>query len=147
MNCYDLAKRFKRKYPGTIAWRIFQNASIVDMHINPNETVSYAFAGQKNDSPFDIFQTAVVALTDKRVLIGQKRLIFGYSLSSITPDMYNDMQIYQGIIWGKIVIDTIKETVVISNLSKSALIEIETVISDFMMKEKKKYGQKDKKYL
>ena len=144
MNCYDLAKRFKRKYPGTVAWRIFQNANIVDMHINPNEGVSYAFAGQKNDSPLDFFQTAVVALTDKRVLIGQKRLIFGYSLSSITPDMYNDMQIYQGIIWGKIVIDTIKETVVISNLSKKALIEIETVISDFMMREKKKYGQKTK---
>lgn len=144
MTCYDLAKRFKRKYPGTIAWRVFQNSSIVDMHINPNEVVSYAFAGQKNDSPLDIFQTAVVALTDKRVLIGQKRLIFGYSLSSITPDMYNDMQIYQGIIWGKVVIDTIKETVVISNLSKNALIEIETVISDFMMKEKKKYGQKTK---
>jgi len=141
MSCYEYVKEFKKKFSSTIAWRLFQNAKVVDVHVNPDEEVIYAFAGQKNDSPFDFFQTACVAVTDKRILIGQKRVLFGYALNSITPDLYNDMQIYEGLLWGKIVIDTVKEQVVISNLSKGALVEIETVISQYMMEKKKLYGQ------
>lgn len=140
MTCYELAKKFKEKFPSTIAWRIFQNSKVIDEHINPDEEVQYAFVGQKNESPFDIFQTCAVAITNKRMLIGQKRVLFGYALNSITPDLYNDMQVYQGLLWGKIVIDTIKEKIVVSNLSKDSLIELETAISSFMMEEKKKYG-------
>ena len=140
MTCYELAKKFKNQFPSTIAWRIFQNSKVIDEHVNPDEEVTYAFVGQKNESPFDIFQTCAVAITNKRMLIGQKRVLFGYALNSITPDLYNDMQIYQGLIWGKIVIDTIKEKIIISNLSKDSLVELETVISSFMVDEKKKYG-------
>lgn len=140
MTCYELAKKFKEKFPSTVAWRIFQNSKVIDEHVNPDEEVTYAFVGQKNESPFDIFQTCAVAITDKRMLIGQKRVLFGYALNSVTPDLYNDMQIYQGLIWGKIVIDTIKEKIIISNLSKDSLVELETVISTFMMEEKMKYG-------
>ena len=140
MTCYELAKKFKNQFPSTIAWRIFQNSKVIDEHVNPDEEVTYALVGQKNESPFDIFQTCAVAITNKRMLIGQKRVLFGYALNSITPDLYNDMQIYQGLIWGKIVIDTIKEKIIISNLSKDSLVELETVISSFMMDEKKKYG-------
>lgn len=147
MSCYEFVKSFKKKYSSTVAWRLFQNARIVDDHVNPDEEVLYAFAGQKNDSPFDLFTTCVVCLTNKRILIGQKRILFGYALSSITPDLFNDMQVYQGLVWGKIVIDTVKETVVLSNLSKNSLVEIETRISQFMMEEKKKYGQFKKEEL
>ena len=79
---------------------------------------------------------------NKRLLIGQKRVLFGYALSSITPDLYNDMQVYQGLFWGRIVIDTVKEQIVISNLSKKSLIEIETKITEFMMDEKKRLHNK-----
>ena len=51
------------------------------------------------------------------------------------------MQVYSGLIWGKITIDTAKEVVVITNLAKDSLREIETEISEFMMEEKKKYVQ------
>jgi len=145
MTCYELARQFKKKYKRTLAWRIFQNCRVVDEHVNPDEVVNYAFLGQKNDSPFDFFQTVAVAVTDKRLLLGQKRVLFGYALNSITPDLYNDMQVYEGLIWGKIVIDTVKETITISNLSKEALIELETVISSFMMEEKKKYVHESQK--
>jgi len=144
MTCYELVKKFKHKFSSTICWRLYQNARIVDLHVNSDEEVKYAFAAQKNESPFDFFQTAVVCLTDKRLLIGQKRVLFGYTLSSVTPDLYNDMQIYQGLFWGKVVIDTVKEQIIISNLSKEALIEIETKISQFMMEEKKKYAHEEK---
>ena len=138
MNCISYCKRFKKKYPSTVAWRVKENARIVDMHVNPDEEVSYAFVGQKNDSFVDFFETAAIAITNERILIGQKRVLFGYSLSSITPDLYNDMKVYEGVFWGKIIIDTVKEVIVISNLSKDSLVEIETQISSFMMKAKAK---------
>ena len=138
MSCISYCKRFKKKYPSTVAWRIKENARIVDMHVNPDEEVSYAFVGQKNDSFVDFFETAAIAITNERILIGQKRVLFGYSLSSITPDLYNDMKVYEGVFWGRIIIDTVKEVIVISNLSKDSLVEIETQISSFMMKAKAK---------
>ncbi len=136
MSVYEMLVEWKKKFRGGISWRLFQNSKVIEEHINPDETVNYVFAGQKNESPFDFFQTAVVALTDKRILIGQKRVLFGYALSSITPDLYNDMQIYETLLFGKIEIDTVKETIVISNLPKSSLVEIETIISSFMMEAK-----------
>ena len=142
MTCYEFVKKFKKKYPLTVAWRLFQNSKVVDMHINPKEEILYAFAGQRNNSPFDFFETCVVAITNERILIGQKRVIFGYRLSSVTPDMYNDMEIVNNIIWGSVLIDTIKEEITISNLSKSSLNEVETHISEYMMKAKQKYARR-----
>ena len=98
----------------------------------------------KANNPLDIVSTAVVALTSERILIGRKRVVFGYFLDSITPDMFNDLKVLNGIIWGKIHLDTVKEFVTLSNISKNALSEIETKISSFMMEEKKKYGYKPK---
>lgn len=108
--------------------------------MNPGEEVQYIFAGQKNDNPLDIITSCVVALTNKRILIGQKRLIFGYFFTAITPDMFNDIKVKSGIIWGKIYIDTVKEFIPLSNIQNDALDEIETNITEYMMEEKKKYG-------
>lgn len=137
---YKKALEFKQRHPMTIAWRLKKNSEIVEKHLNPGETVLYVFAAQKNDNPLNITTTAVVALTSERILIGRKRVVFGYFLDSITPDMFNDLKILSGIIWGKVYIDYIKEFVTLSNISKDALSEIETRISSFMMEEKKKYG-------
>ena len=141
-SVYEHVMNFKKKFPKTVTWhRLKKHSDVVERHLNPGEEVLYAFAGQKNDNPLDFFSTSVICLTNKRILIGQKRVLFGYSLSSITPDLFNDMQIYRGIFWGKITIDTIKEVVIITNLDKNSLPEIETNISEFMMKEKQKYAQ------
>ena len=134
------AKEFKRRYPATIAWRISAHAKVIETHLNPGEEVQYIFAGQKNDNPLDIITSCVVALTNKRILIGQKRLIFGYFFTAITPDMFNDLKVKSGIIWGKIYIDTVKEFIPLSNIQNDALDEIETNITEYMMEEKKKYG-------
>ena len=134
------AKEFKRRYPATLAWRISAHAKVIETHLNPGEEVQYIFAGQKNDNPLDIITSCVVALTNKRILIGQKRLIFGYFFTAITPDMFNDIKVKSGIIWGKIYIDTVKEFIPLSNIQNDALDEIETNITEYMMEEKKKYG-------
>ncbi len=137
------ALKFMEKYPTSIGWRIRKNASIVERHLNPGEEPLYTFVAQKNDNPFDIVSTAVVCLTNKRILIGRKRVVIGYFLDSITPDMFNDLKVKSGIIWGKIHIDTIKEFITLSNISKGALSEIETNISAYMMEAKKLYPSFD----
>lgn len=139
---YDKALEFKRKFPGGIVWNLKEHSKVVEKHLNPGEEVIFAFAGQKNDKFYEFFQTCVVVLTNKRILIGQKRVLWGYFLSSITPDLYNDLLVYQGLLWGQVTIDTVKEEVCISNLPKSGLDEIETYISEMMMKEKQKYATK-----
>ena len=130
---------FKSKYPGTIGWRYKKNADIVDKHLNAGEEALYAFIAQKNDNPFQIFQSAVVALTTERILIGRKRVLFGYFVDSITPDMFNDLKILGGLFWGKLEIDTVKEFVVLSNISNKALPELHSKISNYMMAMKKRY--------
>lgn len=138
-SLYLKVMNFKLKHPFTIGWRTSSHCRVIENHLGSDEKVLYAFTAQKNDSLLDIVSSCVVALTNKRLLIGQKRVLFGYFFYSITPDMFNDLQIKKGLIWGKVYIDTVKELVVLSNISKSALIEIEKEISEFMMAEKKCY--------
>ena len=136
---YRRALKFKKLHPSTIGWRIKQNANIVEKHLNPDEKVLYVFVAQKNDNPLDVLSTAIIALTDKRILIGRKRVVFGYFLDSVTPDLFNDLKVKGGLIWGKVYIDTVKEFITLSNIGVEALPEIETEISHYMMEMKKAY--------
>ena len=138
---YDQVLLFKNKYPGTISWfRVKKHAKVVEEHLNPDEEPLYSMVGQYTPETMDFVSTAVLCLTNKRILIGKDLIIGGYKLNSITPDMFNDMQVFKGILWGKITIDTVKEVVVFTKLDKKCLPEVETAISGFMMEEKKKYG-------
>ena len=134
---YTKASDFLTRNPGTIAWRLKQHCKVASKHINDDEEVLYAFAAQKGPSALDIISTHVVVVTDKRLVVAQKRLFFGYLYYSITPDLYIDLTIKMGLIWGNAVIDTVKETVVLSNLSASALREVETVLTKYMMQKKR----------
>ena len=139
-NSYAVVKKFLKKFPMTIAWRVKQHSKIIDKHLNPDEKVLYMFAGQKNDSSINIFNTYVLAFTDKRIILATKRVIFGYFLKSITPDMYNDLTVHRGLIWGSIIIDTIKEVITVSNIDVKALDDIETNITEVILKQKKELG-------
>lgn len=136
---YEKVKEFKNRYPMTISWRLKAHSKVIESHINPDETVRFAFAAQKNDNPLDIITTYVIVVTNKRILLGQKRLVFGYFFTAITPDLFNDIKIRMGLVWGKIIIDTVREKVFLSNIQREALDIIETEISEFMMEEKQKY--------
>ena len=138
---YEQARQFKRRYPWTIAWRIKAHCRIIEMNLNPGEIVKYVFVAQKTDSSFDWISTNVIALTNKRILLGQKRLLFGYFYTAITPDLFNDLKIKMGLIYGKVYIDTIKEFVSLSSIQREALPEIETFITEYMMRERKKYAK------
>lgn len=136
---YEKIKEFKAKYPSTIAWRLKAHSKVVEKYLNPGEEVRFAFPAQKGFSSMDIFSTFIVVLTNKRILLAQKRVLWGYTYLAITPDMFNDLTVSSGIIWGKLYIDTVKETVMLSNIDKRAMDDIETEITEYMMAEKKKY--------
>lgn len=140
-NTYLKLKEFKAKYPSSIVWRLKAHANVIDKHLNPGETVNFVFAAQKGYSSFDFFSTFVVVLTNKRIILAQKRLLWGYTYLSVTPDMFNDLTVQSGLIWGKVYIDTVKETMILSNIAKDALDDIETQITEYMMDEKKKYKE------
>ena len=123
----------------TIAWRIKSHAKVVDRHLGPEETVKYVFLGQKNNWVINLFNTNIVVLTNKRLIIATKRVVFGYFFTSITPDLFNDLTIKKNIIWGRVIIDTVKEEVLLSNIDPNALGEIENNIVENMMREKRKY--------
>lgn len=133
---YEMVKAFKKKYPETIAWRLKRHSKVIQKHLNPGEKVIYAFVGQHNDSLFNICSTNVFAITNKRMIIGTKRIFFGYFMHSITPDMFNDVRVSADMLYGKVEIDTLKEYIVITNLSKRSLQEIETAITEYVMHEK-----------
>ncbi len=136
---YNKIKDFKKRYPSTIAWRLKSHSKVAAEHVNNDEEVLYAFAAQKLPSVFNITSTYAIVITDKRILLAQKRLLFGYFYYTITPDMFNDLTIKMGIFWGRVIIDTVKETVGLTFISKKALREIETVLSKYMMQEKRQY--------
>ena len=143
---YVKAREFLRKYPFTIAWRVRRHCDIIDRHlnVNENEKILYVFVGQKNERAIDIFNTNVVALTNKRIMVATKRVLFGYFFKSITPDMYNDLTIHRGLLFGDIIIDTIKEVITITNIDPSALSEIETNITEIMLEQKKNFAKRTK---
>ena len=143
-STYEIVKDFKKRYPATICWRVNKHSELVDNNLNPNEKVIYAFAAQNNGTHDSIFDTAVLAVTNERLILAQNRILIGYKVTTITPDLYNDLSVNAGIIWGTINIDTVKETIIFSNISKRALSEIQKNITSFMIEAKKRYKKEEK---
>lgn len=139
-SVYKKVKKFKKQYPLTIGWRLKAHSKVIERHLNPGETANFVFVGQKTDSFFDFTSTYVVVLTDRRILLAQKRLLFGYFFVAITPDLFNDLKVHSGIMWSRIYIDTVNELIKLSKIQKSSTDVIETAITEYMMEEKKKYG-------
>ncbi len=142
---YEKVLDFKKRFPTTISWRLKAHSKLADDLINDDEEILYAFAAQKTPNSSNIFSTFVCVLTDKRIVLAQKRLLYGYFYYSITPDMFNDLTLRMGLIWGKAIIDTVKEQVYLANLSKGALQEIETVFSKYMIQKKRELEMGDEK--
>lgn len=132
------AKKFRRKYPLTIAFRLKAHSKVLASHLNDGEKITYVFAAQKGHSSFDILSTYVIVVTDKRIMVARKRLFFGYFFIAVTPEMFNDIKVRMGIIWAKLEIDTVKEHIILSNIQRKAAAEIESYVTGYMTREKKK---------
>lgn len=132
-TAYSELKLFINKFPGCVTWfRLKSHCKIVDKHLNPNEQILYILAGQLDNNYLSFFNTGVLAITNERIIVAQNRLIVGYKFTSITPDLYNDMNVDAGLLWGTLCIDTVKEKIYVSNLDKNCLAEVETSITTFI---------------
>ena len=138
----QLASDFLRKFPLTICWRIKQHSKIMAKHLNPDEEIFYLFPAQKNPSSFTIYETCLTAFTNKRILVARKNVFWGYQIFSVTPDLFNDFEVYKGLIFGKLEIDTAKEVIRLSNIDPRALVEIETNLSEYLLRIKPKFIKK-----
>ena len=142
---YEKVKEFKRKYPKTVAFRLKAHAKVASKFIGADEEVKYVFVAQKNHHSLDFVNTNIIVLTDKRIIVATKRLVFGYFFRMITPDMFNDLTIKNGIIWGRVIIDTVKEKIMLSNIDPDALAEIDDNITMYMLEQKKEQSKKENK--
>lgn len=138
---YSHAKKFRRRHPLTVAFRLRAHSKIAAKHLNDGERIKYVFAAQKGPSSFDIISTYVIVITDRRIMIARKRLLFGYLFVSVTPELFNDLKVRKGIIWAKVEIDTVKEHIILSNIQSGAASEIETAITQYVLKGKKRFSK------
>ncbi len=142
-DVYENCKKFLKKYPKTIAWRVKKHSSVIQEHLNDDEVVLYTFAGQKDSNFFQPFFTTVVVFTNKRMLLGRKRFLGRYYYTSITPDMLNDFEIRSNFFFGVVEIDTVKEHFTMECLDKKSLPSIEDALSKYLVNEKLKYLKKN----
>jgi len=140
---YKQALEFHRRYPTTIAWRIKKHAKVVAKYVDSDEKILYTFVGQKNDCWYDVISTYIAVITDRRLILASKRVLFGSFFSSITPDLFNDVELNAGLIWGRVYIDTIGELVTFTNISKRAFPEIEEFVTNNIMREKKNFPPRE----
>ncbi len=143
MSVYPRVLRFKRKYPMTIVFRLRKHAAVVDSILDKDEKVLYAFCGQRNDDNRFLFDSCVVALTNKRIIVGEKRIL-GYYIINVRAELFNDLKIRAGLFFGHVEIDTVKENIHISNLDKKSLDEIETMIHRIINDDKKRISEENK---
>ena len=139
---YNEVQAYLRRYPFTFAWRIRQHSRVIAKHLNNDEEIYYIFPAQRNTNSLNIFSTCLIAFSNKRILLAQKRVLWGYNITSITPDMFNDFEIFKGLIFGRLDIDTVKELIRLSNIDPKALVEIETNLSEYILEVKPKLGSK-----
>lgn len=143
-SCYDFAHEFLKKYPFTMAWRIKSHAKVIDNHLGSDEEILYVIPGQYNETYAEIFNTYLLVFTNKRLILAKKRMLFGYFIKSITPDMYNDLSVNKGLFWGRVTFDTVKEVIVITNIDAKALSEIDVTINNIISKQKKEYTKEER---
>lgn len=139
-TCYDFANSFMKKYPLTMAWRIKAHSKVIDNLIAPDEEILYVVPGQYNETAVELFNTYLLVFTNKRIILAKKRILFGYFFKSITPDMYNDLTVNKALFWGRIIIDTVKEVITITNIDAKALPEIDNNINEIITKQKKDFA-------
>ena len=143
-NVYLKVKEWKNRFPKTVVFRLAKHAKIVEQHLHSDEEIKYVFCGQKNYNSYMINKSCVVAVTNERLLIGQKRLLWGYFFTTITPDQYNDFKVIRNMIWSDIMIDSLDQEIYLSNIDPDGAIDIQKNVTKIMMEEKKKYAKKDR---
>lgn len=110
---------------------------VIENNLHENENVYLTFIGLKDFvSTSEHDGNYAYALTDKRIIYGQKKL-FGENLGSITLKHFNDIHHSTGMIFGKITIDTLGEVFNVG-VDKESASKLSTAIHRFIFNNKNK---------
>ncbi len=132
---------FQKEFPRNVAWRLGAHSKAVLENLQEDEKILFAFPAQGSLYIYNLFSTYVVVFTNKRVMIVHKKLLWGYILVVISPNLFNDLTTTAGIIWGNIKIDTVKEVRTFRYIDKRALPGLSKNIYKYF----KIYGKKEEK--
>ena len=135
MSIYELVCRFKKKYPMTVAWRLEAHSKLAEDVLDNDEELRYVFTAQKNMSRQDVMSTNVILITTKRTYFVHDRIIPGNFVTTIKNSMINDINAKNGLIWGSLIIDSVKEEIVLSNIDRNSIPGILEAFNDVLDKE------------
>ena len=106
-SVYEKARDFKNKYPGTIAFRLNKHAKVIEDNLLEGEKVIHVYCGLNYQN-----ETIIVAVTDKRVIVGHKNIFFGSFCYSIDKSKICEVYASQGVMWGYVRMSTLTDTFV-----------------------------------
>lgn len=102
---YEKLMLFKNRYPHTLTSRLYAHATVAENSLADKEEVLYASCG------FDeLFRTIIFVVTDKRVLVARKKLVYGYYCTSIDKEKICQINTSKGMFLTNVSIRTLTET-------------------------------------
>lgn len=115
---------------------VLKHFDLIADTLQPTEDVKMCFIGLHNYvSPTKHDQNFAFAITDKRFIIAQKRVI-GQAIQTVMLDQINDVTYASGVIFATITFDTLKERFNVG-VNKSVGQSINNVIHDVVWSVKK----------
>jgi hypothetical protein len=125
-SIYEKALEFKNRYPGTFGYRLKKHAKVIEDNLLEGEKVTNVYCGS-----LGTFDTAILAITNKRIILGHKKLFFGSKCVSINNDKICSVNAYNGMIWGKVIISSLSDDYfALYHLGKKASTKIQEGIID-----------------
>lgn len=113
------------------SWGIKHFQLVVDM-LQPDEDVKMCFLGIHNyKSPTTHDNTFAYAITNKRIIMAQKKM-FGQVTQTVQLDYVNDITTKSGLMFGIVMIDTMKETIKVA-VDKDAAMNISSKVHDLLL--------------
>ena len=145
---YEKLRKFKKKYPLTVGWRLKSHCKIIEKHLNPGEEVNYVFVAQKTDTFFDFISTYVIAFYANEIPIdgGPESIngLPGMILGLVVPSQHlsyfaTKVEFNDGVVLDKKIFDNAKT----QRMSRAEIDKMMTQsMSNFMNKETVKYIMK-----
>lgn len=100
---------------GTMKSATKKHFEIIEEQLHDDEVVLMSFAGLHEQEGSNLNGSFAYAITNKRLILGQKGVLGRSKTKSILIEQLNDITVQNGIVWRNIEIDTIKDHFTIKN--------------------------------
>lgn len=101
---YEKVMEFKNKFSGVPATRLERHAEVAMKSLAEGENVLHVYCGLD-----EFYRTQIVVVTDRRVIVARKKLLFGSRISSIDRDKVCNIHNRRSLLWNDIFFNTLTE--------------------------------------